>query len=225
MKRNSLLVVHENKRDLISFIQYLDQEGFQTTAIENSREVKGILTNSTPDLIMIPIDYDAAGRFNLCQFIKSNKQTADTLVVMLSNRKEEFNLLKGLDSGADDFVFQPIQERLLLSRLKALLRRKKRENIFHNQENLIIDRDRYLIVKNGKNYYLPKKEFEILSLLFSQPNKVFSRDEIKNTIWENFDQVRRRTVDVHIRKIREKIGEGLIATVKGVGYRINEASY
>ena len=125
-----------------------------------------------------------------------------------------------MDSGADDFVFQPVQQRVLLSRIKAILKRKKLSTADFKDQALVIDKERYLIIRNGVEFYLPKKEFEILSLLHTKPNKVFSREEIRNAIWDNFEKVRGRTVDVHIRKIREKIGDELISTVKGVGYRL-----
>jgi len=222
MKKNKLLIVHENKQDLLTLIDYLNQEGFQTEGLERLNGLKDFLKNSSPDLIMIPVDHNGTLEMDLCNFIKSKEKTAHTMVVFLSQKKEEYAMITALESGADDFLVQPIHERLFSSRIKALLRRKKKHDYYFINESIIIDRERYLIIKKGVEYYLPKKEFEILSLLFSKPNKVFSREEIKNAIWENFEKVRGRTVDVHIRKIREKIGEGLITTVKGVGYRLDE---
>ena len=159
-----------------------------------------------------------------CHYLKSEKATEDTFVVLLSNKKEEEKLISALEAGADDFIYEPVTHRVLFSRLKAILKRKKWSSNKDYHGEFVIDKDRYLIFRNGAEYILPKKEFQILSLLNSKPEKVFTRDEIKNTLWENFEKVRGRTIDVHIRKIREKIGEDIITTVKGVGYRLDVAS-
>lgn len=224
MFKNNLLLVHENKQELIAIADYLSAEGFQITKAENGNGLNKKLESQKPDIILLPVEMNASNGIDLCHTIKSGSKTADIFIILLSNKKEEFTQVAGLESGADDFLFQPIHERVLLGRVKALLKRKKFGNIDFTETPLVIDNDRYLIIKEGVEYYLPKKEFEILSLLHSKPNKVFSRDEIKNAIWENFEKVRGRTVDVHIRKIREKIGDNLIATIKGVGYRLDIAS-
>lgn len=224
MYNNKLLLVHENKQELIAIADYLSAEGFHITKAENSIGLNKKLENQKPDIMLLPVEMDAVNGVDLCHTIKSGNKTADIFIILLSNKKEEFTQVAGLESGADDFLFQPIHERVLLGRINALLKRKKWRSIDFTTNPLVIDNERYLIIKEGVEYYLPKKEFEILSLLYSKPNKVFSRDEIKNAIWENFEKVRGRTVDVHIRKIREKIGDNLIATIKGVGYRLDLAS-
>jgi len=221
MLKNNLLLVHENKQELIAIGDYLTLEGFQILKAENGNGLSKKLQNYKPDIILLPVEMNASNGIDLCQSIKATSKTSDIFIILLSNRKEEFTLIAGLESGADDFLFQPIHKRVLLGRVKALLKRKKCGNIDFESAPFIIDNERYLIIKEGVEFYLPKKEFEILSLLYSKPNKVFSRDEIKNSIWENFEKVRGRTVDVHIRKIREKIGQNLIATIKGVGYRMD----
>ena len=170
--------------------------------------------------LLLPVELKNGNGIDLCHRLKQKEDAEDFFIILISKRKEDFSMIAGLDSGADDFVFHPVQKRVLLSRIKALLKRKKLKQLDWENQTLIIDRDRYLIIKEGTEFYLPKKEFEILSLLYSKPNKVFSREEIKNAIWDNFEKVRGRTVDVHIRKIREKIGDELISTVKGIGYRL-----
>tara|TARA_R110000868_G_C10916006_1_gene765314 strand:+ start:392 stop:1066 length:675 start_codon:yes stop_codon:yes gene_type:complete len=224
MAANKILIVNESKQEFISLAKFLEKEGLKIESVENSKLLRSKIKEFEPDIILLPLDLSTSNGIDLCQRLKTEESIDKTFIILFSNRKEEFALIAGLESGADDFLFQPIHERLLLSRIKALLRRKKWDSKDLKEQALIIDHERYLIIKDGVEYYLPKKEFEILSLLFSKPNKVFSREEIKNAIWENFEKVRGRTVDVHIRKIREKIGEGLIATVKGVGYRLDLAS-
>lgn len=220
MNQNKVLIVHEKKQELIALADYLTLEGFRIVKIEEGENLNQNVEEYAPDLIILPVELSRSNGIEVCQKIKTGKKTSDIFVVLMSSRKEEFALIAGLESGADDFLFHPVHKRVLLGRVKALLKRKKWYNVDLNESPFFIDSERYMIVKDGEEFYLPKKEFEILSLLFSKPNKVFSRDEIKNTIWENFEKVRGRTVDVHIRKIREKIGDGLITTVKGVGYRL-----
>ena len=224
MFKNNLLLIHENKQELIAIADYLNTEGFNLIKAENGKGLYKKIEKHSPDLILLPVEMSSNNGIDLCQTIKSGRKTADISIILMSNKKEEFTQVVGLESGADDFLFHPVHERVLLGRVKALLKRKKSGNFDFTKTPLVIDNERYLIIKEGEEYYLPKKEFEILSLLHSRPNKVFSREEIKNAIWENFEKVRGRTVDVHIRKIREKIGDNLIATIKGVGYRLDIAT-
>ena len=220
MAGNNLLIVKENNRDFNGMIEFLNSNGFKTSIASNDKEFIEKTTKSSPDLILMSIDGNSFDTIKLCQLLKSNKNTEAIFIVLLSTRKEEEIQIKGLEAGADDFVFQPITQRVLLSRLKALLKRRKWKGVDDESEELFIDEERFLIIRKGQEIYLPKKEFQILSLLYSKPNKVFTREEIKNSLWENFEQVRGRTIDVHIRKIREKIGEDIVATVKGIGYRL-----
>ncbi|MAY83655.1 MAG: DNA-binding response regulator [Flavobacteriales bacterium] len=218
MVKNSVLIVQESRDDK-SLSDLLISEGFTVFLLDKADKLELQLQDKKPDLILLPVDLKNGNGIDLCHQLKQSEENK-SFIILLSKRKEDFSLIAGLDSGADDFIVQPVQERVLLSRIKALLKRKKISEADWGDQALIIDKDRYLIIKQGKEFYLPKKEFEILSLLYSKPNKVFSREEIKNAIWDNFEKVRGRTVDVHIRKIREKIGDELISTVKGVGYRL-----
>lgn len=223
MAGNNLLVLNENNRELNGLIDFLKKSGFETEMAKYDNGFIDKIKKLNPDLILMSVDSYVSSTISLCKSLKSNKTTEAIFVVLLSNNKEEEIQIKGLEAGADDFVFQPITQRVLLSRLKALLKRKKWSSAAKETEELFIDEERYLILRRGEKIYLPKKEFQILSLLYSKPNKIFTREEIKNTLWENFDQVRGRTIDVHIRKIREKIGEDIVATVKGIGYRLEIA--
>lgn len=223
MTSNNLLVLHENRREINSLADFLSINGFKISKVSTETELAHKIETIQPDLIMLPVETSSPKGIELCQLIKSKQNTKNIFVVLLSNKKEEETQIKGLEAGADDFLVQPVPRRVLLSRLKALLKRKKWKSLDTSSEIFLIDEERYLIIRNGVEFYLPKKEFEILSLLYSKPNKVFTRDEIKNSLWENFERVRGRTIDVHIRKIREKIGEDIIITVKGIGYRLELA--
>ncbi len=220
MANNYILVLDNNKKDLKELTDFLNENKFTVKSIDKSDSLAKEFDVKTPDLLILPVELEKINGIDLCSQLKSKKNTENIFVILISKKKEEFSLIAALDSGADDFLFHPIHLRVLLSRIKALLKRKNWEGRYSENEELVIDTERYIVIKKGKEFYLPKKEFEILSLLKSKPNKVFSRDEIKNSLWTNFEQVRGRTVDVHIRKIREKIGEELISTVKGVGYRL-----
>jgi len=220
MGRHRITLVDDKKKNFNSFADFLGSDDFIVDAVSAESELLEKVRQKQTDLIILPVELQGNNGIDFCHSIKNSKEGKHIFIVLVSKRKEEVSLIQGLESGADDFLFHPIHERVLLSRLKAILKRKSWNVIEERSQSLVIDYDRYLIIAQGKEYYLPKKEFEILSLLNSKPNKVFSRDEIKNAVWENFEKVRGRTVDVHIRKIREKIGESLIATVKGVGYRL-----
>ena len=218
MGKNSVLIIQENYSNN-SISDFLIREGFSVVKLDKTDKLELQIQDWKPDLILLPVELKNGSGIDLCHQLK-HSQLSQSFIILISNRREDFSLIAGLDSGADDYLYHPVQERVLLSRIKALLKRKKISESDWINQALIIDKDRYLIIKEGQEYYLPKKEFEILSLLYSKPNKVFSREEIKNAIWYNFEKVRSRTVDVHIRKIREKIGDELISTVKGVGYRL-----
>jgi len=217
--KNSVLIVEQRRHDRW-LSEFLIKEGFTVFQLDETDKLALQVEDKQPDLLLLPVELKNGNGIDLCHQLKSASDK-QFFIILISQRKEDFRLIAGLDSGADDFIFQPVQERVLLSRIKALLKRKILSQADWQEQALVIDKDRFLIIKDGKEFYLPKKEFEILSLLYSKPNKVFSREEIKNAIWDNFERVRSRTVDVHIRKIREKIGEELISTVKGVGYRLD----
>lgn len=220
MGKHSITLVQDQKQSFDTLATFLESENFLVNSIKGAEDLLENIKERPTDLLLLPVELQNANGIDFCYNLKNSNEGKHIFVILISKRKEDFALIAGLESGADDFLFQPIQERVLLSRIKALLKRKKWSVIEEKEKNLFIDHERYLVIAGGKEYYLPKKEFEILSLLSSRPTKVFSREEIKNAVWENFEKVRGRTVDVHIRKIREKIGESLITTIKGVGYRL-----
>jgi two-component system alkaline phosphatase synthesis response regulator PhoP len=220
MKSALILFVEENNTQLKAVADTIESNGFSIKRMESPTELEQNVHQLSPDLVILPVELKQDNGIDICHGLKQSQEKSEVFVMLLSKKKEDYSMIAGLESGADDFLTYPIHERVLLGRINALLKRKKWKAGSFAMEPLVIDRDRYLIICKGKEFYLPKKEFEILSLLFSKPDKVFSRDEIKNAIWEDFEKVRNRTVDVHIRKIREKIGENLISTIKGVGYKL-----
>lgn len=220
MSRYSVGIVHNGKRQFLEFGEFLSKENLEVSLLENRISMYEQFEHKVPDLLVLPVEMNSTNGIDLCFKIKNESKTKDTFVILLGNKKEEFSQIAGLESGADDFLYESIQERVLLSRIKAILRRKKEVLQLSENSSLKIDYERFLIIKNGEEIYLPKKEFEILNLLYSRPSKVFSREDIRNKLWEQFDNVRSRTIDVHIKNIREKLGSDMIKTVKGVGYSL-----
>lgn len=220
MSRYSVGIVHNGKRQLLEFGEFLSKEDLEVNMIENTTSLYQQFEYKVPDLLMLPVEMDSTNGIDLCFQIKNETKTENAFVVLLGSKKEEFTQIAGLESGADDFLYETVQERVLLSRIKAILKRKKVNIQLSDNQSLMIDHERFLIIHKGEEIYLPKKEFDILSLLYSRPSKVFSREEIKNRIWENFEEVKGRTVDVHIKNIREKLGAEMIKTLKGVGYSL-----
>jgi two-component system alkaline phosphatase synthesis response regulator PhoP len=158
----------------------------------------------------------------VCEVLRSTPETSKLRICFLTARNEDYSQIAGLDAGADDYVSKPIKPRVLISRLKAIIRRSSDQNTLIDEStaaSIIIDREKYLVTKDGNPIHLPKKEFELLALLASKPEIVFDRDIILKTVWGDGVVVGDRTIDVHIRKLREKIGDHHIKTVKGVGYK------
>lgn len=218
MKNESILILHEGQSNLLRFTQFLVHEGFLVHPIEKSSQLLDSLYIHRPSLVMLPVELSTNNGIDICFQLKSQDETAHIFVMLFSQKREEYTQIAGLESGADDFLFQPIQERVLLSRIKALLKRKSGKQLSLADSTLVIDQERYLILKEGAEIYLPKKEFEILKLLYSKPMKTFTREEIKARVWSSREEVRGRTIDVHVRNIREKLGAEIIRTVKGIGY-------
>lgn len=174
-----------------------------------------------PDLIIMDLMMPEMNGIEACKHIRKSNNLKNVIITFLSARSEDFSLIAGFDAGADDYITKPIQPKILLSKVKSLLRRTKsdisQQIIYHN--NLIIDRSKYSVKLKGIDISLPRKEFELLYLLTSSPNKVFTRDKILDVVWGSDVIVGDRTIDVHIRKLREKIGDSFFKTIKGVGYK------
>jgi two-component system alkaline phosphatase synthesis response regulator PhoP len=221
-KESKKILLVDDELDIIELIKYnLEKEGYEIHTATNGKEAINIAKKVKPDLILLDVMMPEMDGIETCTIIRENEQLQHTLIAFLTARGEDYSQIAGFDSGADDYITKPIKPKVLVSRVKALLRRitTHTENLNETLEGISIDREKYLVVKDGKELNLPKKEFELLALLLSKPGKVFTRETILNDVWGQDIVVGDRTIDVHIRKLREKIGEELIKTVKGVGYK------
>jgi two-component system alkaline phosphatase synthesis response regulator PhoP len=222
-KFNVLLV--DDEVDVLEFLSYnLKKEGFKVSTATNGREAIKKAIAEVPHLIILDVMMPEMDGIATCEEIKQIPALKNSLVIFLTARGEDYSQIAGFDAGADDYVTKPIKPKLLISRVKALLRRYQDDKNTVTPEQLevkdfVIDSERFIVINKGKEIILPKKEFELLRLLASKPNKVFSREEIFSKIWGDNVIVGDRTIDVHVRKIREKIGIENITTVKGVGYK------
>jgi len=222
-KFNILLV--DDETDVLEFLSYnLKKEGFKVTTATNGREAIKKAIAVVPHLIVLDVMMPEMDGIATCEEIKQIPVLKNSLVIFLTARGEDYSQIAGFDAGADDYVTKPIKPKLLISRVKALLRRYQDDQLTTAPEQLevkdfVIDSERFVVINKGKEIILPKKEFELLRLLASKPNKVFSCEEIFSKIWGDNVIVGDRTIDVHVRKIREKIGIENITTVKGVGYK------
>lgn len=215
------ILIIDDEEDIRELLSYnLKKEGFIVESAENGETGLAILSSFKPQLVLLDVMMPGMDGIEVCEAIRSREGFQHTLVCFLTARNEDYSQIAGLEAGADDYVSKPIRPKVLISRIKALLRRKGNVDVpSENVGNLVINRDRYLVEKDGKEIHLPRKEFELLALLASKPNHVFERDFILDTVWGTDIVVGDRTIDVHIRKLREKIGNDSIKTVKGIGYR------
>lgn len=224
METAKILVV-DDEPDILEFLQYnLEKEGFSVVTASDGEAGIQMAEKENPDLIILDIMMPKMDGVEVCRVLRSRPQFAQTVIAFLTAREEDFSQIAALETGGDDYITKPIRPRVFLSRIRALLRRSERiekedtENII-NIGDLAIDRDRILVQRGEETIELAKKEFELLNLLVSKPGKVFSREEIFNKVWGTDVIVGNRTIDVHIRKLREKIGDHYIKTIKGIGYK------
>ena len=225
MDQQKILVV-DDEPDILELVQYnLEKGGFQVETASNGVEAIEIASDWHPDLILLDVMMPEMDGMETCMQIRDRAKLENTIIAFLTARAEDYSQIAGFDAGADDYITKPIKPRVLLSRIKALLRRSPqgtdRKPVYAGK-TITIDRDRYIVIRNGEEMNLPKKEFELLSLLVSQPGKVFTRSSILSQVWGNDVVVGDRTIDVHIRKLREKLGDHYFKTVKGVGYKFEE---
>ena len=220
------ILVVDDEPDILEFLSYnLEKEGFLVETAENGKQSLEKAKKNQPDIVLLDVMMPEMDGIEACRTMREMPQFEHTIIAFLTARTEDYSQIAGFETGADDYISKPIKPRVLVSRLKALLRRyeaKESKSTFLDVGNIQIDRERYLIIFNGKEMAVPRKEFELLYLLASKPGKVFKRDEILNEIWGRDIIVGDRTIDVHIRKLREKLGEELIKTVKGIGYKFEE---
>ncbi|MEI7594479.1 MAG: response regulator transcription factor [Bacteroidota bacterium] len=217
------ILLVDDEPDILEFLKYnLTKEGYKVYTALNGRDAIDMAQAFKPHLIILDVMMPEMDGIETCRELRANDSLKGTIIIFLTARSEDYSQIAGFEAGADDYVTKPIKPRVLSSKIKALLRRynvtSEVESVFTVGE-LTIDREKYIVLKHGKEIILPKKEFELLMLLASKPNKVFTRDEIFSNIWGNSVIVGDRTIDVHIRKLREKVGDEIISTIKGVGYK------
>lgn len=214
----------DDEPDILEFLSYnLIKEGYEVITANNGAEGLKKAKIEKPELILLDIMMPEMDGIEACTEIRKVESLKKTLIVFLTARTEEFSQLAGYDAGADDYITKPVKPKVLMSKIKALLRLKTTEEKqeFIELEDFIIDRETYKVVFQGQDFTLPRKEFELIALLASNPKRVFKRDEILEKIWGNEVIVGGRTIDVHIRKLREKFGNDRLSTIKGVGYKLN----
>ncbi len=218
-------MIADDEPDILEIIQYnLTREGYEVTTAKDGDEAIGKAKLVRPDLIILDIMMPKKNGVEVCEILRSQPVYKDTLIIFLTALSDEGSHIKGLETGADDYVTKPISPKVLISRVNALFRRannKEPEDKVLKVENLSIDPSKFEVMVDGKDVTLAKKEFELLYLLASRPGRVFLRNEILNQVWGNEVIVGDRTIVVHIRKIRQKLGLDCITTVKGVGYKFN----
>ncbi|SEP95654.1 two-component system, OmpR family, alkaline phosphatase synthesis response regulator PhoP [Hyunsoonleella jejuensis] len=220
-KKDIKILLVDDEPDILEIVGYnLSNEGYQVITAENGVEAVKKAKKERPQLIILDVMMPEMDGIEACENIRKHPELKDVVITFLTARGEDYSQVAGFDAGADDYITKPIKPKVLVSKVKALLRRFKDEvKDTVKVGNLVINRDEYKIVLKGNEIILPRKEFELLSLLASKPGKVFKRDEILDKVWGNEVVVGGRTIDVHIRKLREKIGDKSFKTVKGVGYK------
>ncbi len=223
-KKDIRILLVDDEPDILEIVGYnLAQEGYQISTAGDGKEAIAKAKKELPHLIIMDVMMPEMDGMEATENIRQIPELSNTIITFLTARSEEYSQVAGFDAGADDYITKPIKPKLLVSKVKALLRRLKDENkeseVLH-VAGIEINREAYKIVKEGTEIFLPRKEFELFYLLASKPGKVFKREEILDKVWGNEVVVGGRTIDVHIRKLREKIGEDLFKTIKGVGYKI-----
>jgi two-component system alkaline phosphatase synthesis response regulator PhoP len=221
-EKTKILLV-DDEPDILEFMSYnLNKEGFEVFTSTNGKDAIRIAGFEKPSLIILDVMMPDLDGIETCRVIRETPELKEVLIAFLTARNEDYSQIAGFDAGADDYINKPIKPRVLVSRVKALLRRAGKlagGDEVMEVNGFTIDREKYLIVKDNLNINLPKKEFELIALLASKPGKVFTREDILKSVWGDDVVVGDRTIDVHIRKLREKLGDNYIRTIKGVGYK------
>lgn len=213
------ILIIDDDEDIREILKYnLNKEGYETREAKDGEEGLKMCFETKPDLILLDIMMPGMDGIEVCETIRKTPGFESVLICFLTARGEDYSQIAGLDAGADDFVAKPVKPKVLISRINAMMRRKP-SDVKVVSEGLIIDRERYHVELNGSIIQLPRKEFELLALLVSKPGFVFEREVILDTVWGSEIIVGDRTIDVHIRKLREKIGSEYIVTIKGIGYK------
>jgi two-component system alkaline phosphatase synthesis response regulator PhoP len=222
MSRQKILLV-DDEPDILEMIGFnLEREGYEVLTAVNGRKAVELAKAHQPDLILLDVMMPEMDGMETCRELREDSKLNNVIIAFLTARNEDYSQIAGFDAGADDYISKPIKPRVLVSRVKALLRRgvaTVEEKTAQTLSGIVIDKERYIVLKDGVELSLPKKEFELLALLASQPGRVFTRENILSSVWGNDVIVGDRTIDVHIRKLREKLGDDFFKTIKGVGYK------
>ncbi|MGB0789988.1 MAG: response regulator transcription factor [Flavobacteriaceae bacterium] len=223
-KKDIRILLVDDEQDILEIVGYnLSQEGYQIYTAKNGIEAVAKAKKKNPHLIILDVMMPEMDGIEACETIRNTPGLENTIITFLTARGEDYSQLAGFEAGADDYIQKPIKPKVLMSKVKALLRRRKDEyseaGDLYTVGDLTINREEYKVINCGKELILPRKEFELLSLLTSKPGKVFKRESILEKVWGSEVVVGGRTIDVHIRKLREKIGDDHFKTVKGVGYK------
>lgn len=222
-KKNIKILLVDDEPDILEIVGYnLSNEGYHVITAENGLQAVKMAKKHKPNLVILDVMMPEMDGIEACEMMRQNSDLQDTIITFFTARGEDYSQVAGFEAGADDYITKPIKPKVLLSKVKALLRRlkedKKNEDIV-KVGNIVINREEYKVLKGKEELVLPRKEFELLSLLASKPGKVFKREDILDRVWGQEVVVGGRTIDVHIRKLREKIGEKSFKTIKGVGYK------
>lgn len=218
---NTILLI-DDEPDILDFLQYnLEKEGYKVHTANNGLVGVGMVQKVKPDLVLIDVMMPVMDGIEACYTIRKDSGIQQPIIAFLTSRAEDYSQVAGFEAGADDYIAKPIRPRLLVSKVESLLRRLRNETLEDQSasvQGIKVNREKFIVEKKDTEIQLPKKEFELLELLLSRPGKVFTRDEILSSVWGNEAIVGERTIDVHIRKLREKLGDDYIRTIKGVGY-------
>lgn len=218
------ILLVDDETDVLDFMKYnLEKEGFWVYTAGNGVEAIQMAKKMNPHLIILDLMMPKMDGIETCRELRNMPEFKNTIITFLTARDEDYSQIAGFEVGADDYITKPIKPRVFISRIRALLRRLETNETAGKMivGDIEIDRERYLVIKEGKEISLPRKEFELLNLLISKPGRVFKREEILSKVWGNDTIVGDRTIDVHIRKLREKIGDDYFKTIKGIGYKFD----
>ncbi len=218
----AIIALIDDEQDILDILSFnFKKENHEVHCATNGIEGLKLCKKIVPDIAIIDVMMPEMDGIELCEELRKTPELSNLKIALLTARNEDYSQIAGLEAGADDYISKPIKPKVLIARINALLRRGGVQSVGENTdlEELVVDRSRYLVIKNGVEIQLPKKEFELLSLLHSKPGNVFERNFILETVWGNDVIVGDRTIDVHVRKLREKIGGEYIQTIKGIGYK------
>ena len=226
-KGHTILLV-DDETDILDFLSYnIRKEGYKVFTATNGEDGVKLAQHLSPSLIILDVMMPKMDGIEACQIIRKDLNISQPIIAFLTSRAEDYAQIAGFEAGADDYISKPVRPRLLMAKIESLLKRLNNKGGIDTeklvQPSLLIDREKFMVVCDGKSLILPKKEFELLELLASRPGKVYNREQILAIVWGNETIVGERTIDVHIRKLREKLGDDYIRTVKGVGYTFNES--